>query len=308
MKGMTAVMNLGFLSAILPEYSFDQIVDYAAQLKMKSVELACWPKGKAERRYAGVTHIDADDYDKDAIQEKLAATGISISGLGYYPNPLTPDLQQRGVFIEHLKKIIDVSADLNVNIVNTFVGKDRFASIDDNFTEFEKVWPEIIRVAEGKGVTVCIENCPMYFTKDEAPGGNNLACTPAIWERMFGIIDSKSFALNYDPSHLLWMQMDYIKPIYEFAEKIKHFHVKDAKFYKDKFDKVGIFAPPLEYHKPKLPGLGDICWGSVIAALNDVGYKGGLIIEIEDRAYEDDLQARLDSILLVRNFMNQYVL
>ncbi len=126
-------MQLGFLSAILPEYSFDQIIDYAAQLGMKSVELACWPKGKAERRYAGVTHIDADDYDKGAIREKLSAAGVSISGLGYYPNPLTPDLQQRDVFIGHLRKIIKTSADLNVNIVNTFVGKDRFASIDDNF-------------------------------------------------------------------------------------------------------------------------------------------------------------------------------
>jgi len=301
-------MKLGFLSAILPEYSFDQIIDYAAELGLKSVELACWPEGKAERRYAGVTHINADNYQKAAILEKQAATGVSISGLGYYPNPLTPDLQQRSVFIEHLKKLIKVAADLDVNLINTFIGKDRFASIDDNFKEFDKVWPDIIKYAEDNGVAVCIENCAMYFTNDEAPGGNNLACTPAIWERMFGVIPSKNFGLNYDPSHFIWMQMDYIKPIHCFADRIKHFHVKDAKFYKDKYDKVGVFAPPLEYHQPKLPGLGDVNWGSIVAALNDVGYKGSMIIEIEDRAYEVDLEARLDSVRLAKNFMSQYVL
>jgi len=148
----------------------------------------------------------------------------------------------------------------------------------------------------------------MYFTRDEAPGGNNLASTPAIWERMFSIIDSKNFALNYDPSHLLWMRMDYVAPIRDFAEKIVHFHVKDAKFYKDKFDKAGPFAYPLDYHQPKLPGLGDIEWGQVVSALGDIRYKGSLIIEIEDKAYEEDLAARLDSIALVKNFMSQYVL
>ena len=301
-------MNLGILSAILPEYSFEQVIDYAAEQKFKCVELACWPKGKAERRYAGVTHLDVDTYDKSAILNKLSASNVFISGLGYYPNPLTPDLSQRSVYIEHLKKLIKTSADLGINLVNTFIGKDKAASIDDNFAEFEKVWPDIIKFAEDNGVTVCIENCPMYFTKDEAPGGNNLACTPKIWERMFTIIDSKNFALNYDPSHLLWMQMDYIAPIYSFADKIKHFHVKDAKFYRDKFNLAGPFSYPLEYHQPKLPGLGDVSWGNVVSALHDIRYKGGLVIEIEDKAFEDDLQARLDSILLVRNFMSQYVI
>jgi len=301
-------MKLGFLSAILPEYSFDQIIDYAAALQLKRVELACWPKGRADRPYAGVTHIDADRYDKTAIQAKLAASGVGISGLGYYPNPLTPDLQQRRDIITHLKKLIQTAADLEVKLVNTFIGKDQFASVDDNFVVFETVWPDMIKFAEDQGVTVCIENCPMYFTKDEAPGGVNLASTPAIWERMFGIIDSDNFALNYDPSHLLWMQMDYIAPIRRFGEKIKHFHVKDAIFYKDKYDSVGPYAPPLEYHQPKLPGLGGIEWGRVVSALNDIQYKGDLIIEIEDRAYEDDLAARLGSIALVRNFMGQYVL
>ncbi len=301
-------MKLGFLSAILPEYSLDQVIDFAAAQGLKAVELACWPQGKAERRYAGVTHINADDYDKNAILDKTAAAGIEISGLGYYPNPLSPDLEQRKVAIAHIKKLILAAKDLGIGIVNTFIGKDKSASIPENFEEFKKVWPDIIKFAEDNGIKIGIENCPMYFSMDEFPGGNNLACTPAIWEEMFSIIDSPNFGLNYDPSHMVVQQMDYVKPIYQFKDKIFHFHIKDVKFYKDKYDQCGFFAPPLTYHQPKLAGLGDIQWGQVVTALNDIRYKGAAIIEIEDRAYEDTLQDRLDSIELSKNFMHQFIL
>lgn len=301
-------MKLGYLSAILPEYSFDQVVDYAAQLGLKAVELACWPMGKATRRYAGVTHIDADCYDKAAIQEKLAETGIEISGLGYYPNPLDPDKEQSQLAVAHIKKLLKVAEDLGVPVLNTFIGRDPRATLIESFDAFQKIWPDIIKEAEDRGITVCIENCPMYFTTDEEPCGKNLACTPAIWQEMFSRIDSKNFALNYDPSHMIIMQMDYTLPIYQFAEKIRHIHIKDVQFYPEKYNQVGFFAPPLAYHTPKLPGLGDIDWGKFVSALNDIGYKGAAILEIEDRAYEETLQDRLDSIRLSKNFMNQYIL
>lgn len=301
-------MKLGYLSAILPEYSFEQVVDYAAQLGLRAVELACWPMGKATRRYAGVTHIDADCYDKAAIQEKLAETGIEISGLGYYPNPLDPDKEQSQLAVAHIKKLLKVAEDLGVPVLNTFIGRDPRATLSESFDAFQKIWPDIIKEAEDRGITVCIENCPMYFTTDEEPCGKNLACTPAIWQEMFSRIDSKNFALNYDPSHMIIMQMDYTLPIYQFAEKIRHIHIKDVQFYPEKYNQVGFFAPPLAYHTPKLPGLGDIDWGKFVSALNDIGYKGAAILEIEDRAYEETLQDRLDSIRLSKNFMNQYIL
>ncbi len=301
-------MKLGYLSAILPEYTLDQVVDYAAKLGLGAVELACWPVGKATRRYAGVTHINADDYDKAAILDKLAETGVEISGLGYYPNPLDPDRAQSELAIAHIRKLIGVARDLSVPILNTFIGRDPRATMAESFAAFSKVWPDIIREAEDNGITICIENCPMYFTTDEEPGGKNLACTPAIWQEMFSRIDSPNFALNYDPSHMVIMQMDVTLPIYQFPEKIKHIHIKDVQFYKNKYDQVGFFAPPLAYHTPKLPGLGDIDWGKFVSALNDIGYKGAAILEIEDRAYEETLQDRLNSIRLSKNFMNQYIL
>jgi sugar phosphate isomerase/epimerase len=192
-------------------------------------------------------------------------------------------------------------------VVNTFIGRDPAKSLDENFKKFTAVWPEIVTFAESKGVKIGIENCPMFFTMDEWPGGKNLATSPAIWRRMFAEIPSKNFGLNYDPSHLLWQQIDYVKPIYEFKEHIFHVHVKDAKVRKDQLDEVGILATPLEYHTPKLPGLGEVNWGRFVSALTDIGYDGSACIEVEDRSFEENLESRKASLNLSRCYMAQFI-
>ncbi len=302
-------MKLGFLSSIVPEFTFEQVIDFAAEHGFKCVELASWPVEKASRRYAGVTHINTaelDDGKAAYIKNYCADKGIEISGIGYYPNPLHSDPAIRKVAIDHIKECIDAAEKLEVYQVNTFIGKNRTAPMDQNKKEFMEVWPDIIRYAEAHKVRIGIENCPMYFW-DEWPAGDNLAGSPKFWDEMFAQIPSEYFGLNYDPSHLVWQRMDYIKPIEEYKDKLFHFHAKDAKFYQDRYDKAGIFAPPLEYHAPKLPGQGDIQWGRIMAALNDAGYKGAFVIEVEDRAYEDTLEDRLESILLSRDFLRQYI-
>lgn len=303
-------MKLGFVSAILPEYTFEQLIEYTGRIKMDCVEAACWPVGKAERRYAGVTHIDVTSLDPqkiEEIQKCLAENKVQISAIGYYPNPLDADTTQREVFVAHIKKCIEAASKLQVNLMNTFIGKNPAISISENMKEFKKVWPDIIKFAEDHGVRVGIENCPMYFSMDEWPGGKNLASAPKIWEDMFSVIDSKNFGLNYDPSHLVWQQMDYIRPIYDFAEKIFHFHIKDVAFYKDKYNKVGPLATPLEYHTPKLPGLGDINWGKTISALYDIKFGGCAVIEVEDRAFEGSLELKLKSIELSKHYINNFI-
>lgn len=302
-------MKLGFLSSILPEYTFEQVIDFAADNGFSCVELACWPLGKAQRRYAGVTHIDMSTLNNDKVKYIKNYTdekNIKISAIGYYPNLLCGDLEQRNVYINHLKECIIGAEKLGVELVNTFIGKNRLLPMNENLDEFNKVWPEIIKFAEMHKVNIGIENCPMYFW-DEWPSGDNLASNPKFWKEMFSRIPSEYFGLNYDPSHLVWQRMNYIKPILEFKEKLFHFHIKDAKFYQEKYDQVGAFAAPLEYHTPKLPGLGDIKWGEVISALNDVEYKGAIVIEVEDRAYENSLKDRIDAIILSKNFIKQYI-
>lgn len=303
-------MKLGFASAILPDQSFETVVDFAAANGYRCVEMMCWPVGKAERRYAGVTHIDVDKLDEarvQSIQNKLQETGVEISALGYYPNPLDPDAGKAEEAITHIKKLIKTAPRLGLNTVNTFIGRNQHLNLSENMRLFAKVWPDIIKLAEDTGVRIAIENCPMLFTQDEWPGGKNLAVSPRIWREMFATIPSANFGLNYDPSHFLLQQMDYIRPIYEFSEKLYHVHIKDAKIRKDLLDEVGIFAAPLDYLLPKLPGLGDIDWGKFVSALTDVGYRGHICVEVEDKAFEDTLEHRYESLVQSYRYMSQFI-
>ncbi len=292
-------MKLGFVSAILPDLSLKDVAAFAAAEGFECVEVMCWPVGKAERRYAGVTHIDVSGFGKaeaDRVRDVMASAGVSISGLGYYPNPLAADEREAAVYVDHIKKVIAAAALLGVRQMNTFIGRDPSRSVEGNWPRFKATWPPIIRFAEEQGVRVGIENCPMLFTADEWPGGKNLATTPVIWRRMFEEIPSPSFGLNYDPSHLVWQQMDYRRPLKEFAGRIFHVHAKDVRLRRDRLDEVGILATPLEYHVPKLPGLGDIDWKDFVFSLREAGYDGPVCIEVEDRDYEGSLEARKESL------------
>jgi len=304
------MLDIGFVSAILPNFSFEQVIDFAHKHHFKCVEMMCWPKGKAERRYAGVTHVDVDQLDAgtvSVIREHQQQKGVYISGLGYYPNPLDPDPVKSTFYVEHIKKVIKAASLLGIPVVNTFIGRDYSRSVDDNFVIFKEKWPAIIKFAEDHGINIGIENCPMLFTQDEWPGGKNLAISPAIWERMFELIPSKNFGLNFDPSHFVWQQMDYIQPLYEFKDRLHHIHLKDVKLYKSKMDRVGIMATPLEYHSPKIPGLGDVNWGHFFSALTDIRYRGPICIEVEDKAFEGSEKDIETAILTSKQYLSQFL-
>jgi sugar phosphate isomerase/epimerase len=286
-----------------------EVLTVAAGIGFDTVEVMCWPKGKAERRYAGVTHIDVAGFDDAAAKEVhdlCRETGVSISGLGYYPNPLTPDEEESQRYVDHIKDVIKAASVLGVG-VNTFIGRDWTKSIDDNWPRFVDVWKPIIKLAEDSGVRVGIENCPMSFTADEWPGGKNLAISPAVWRRMFNDIPSDCFGLNYDPSHMIWQHMDYLAPMREFADKLFHIHAKDVRIDYERLNDVGILAMPNEYHTPKLPGLGSVDWGCFFSVLTDCGYRGPVCVEVEDRAYEDSLESQKASLWQSHQYLRQFV-
>ncbi len=306
-------MKLGLVSAIADTMSYEEMIDLVAEAGLDCVEVACWPAGKAERRYAGVSHIDADRVlEDDAYAQHLldyaAQKGIEISSLAYYPNTMDADLDKRTVAVEHLKKLICASAKLGVNMVTTFIGRDQTKTVEENLELVREVWPSIIALAEAKGVKIAIENCPMLFGADQWPGGQNLMTTPAIWRKVFDILPSANLGLNYDPSHFVWQMIDYIQPLYEFKDKIFHVHYKDIKVYPDRLQQVGIMGYPLDFMSPKLPGLGDVNWGKYVSALTDIGYQGYTCIEIEDKAFEGSVEDVKKSVLLSTKYLRNYVI
>jgi sugar phosphate isomerase/epimerase len=299
-------MKLGFFTAILPDLTFDEVLDFAASNNFSCLEVACWPSGKAERKFAGVTHIDVDHLTQalaDDINGQCAARGVSISALGFYPNPLDPDAAIARKAVDHFKKVIVAAQKLGLKNANTFVGRDWTKTVDENWPRFVKTWKPIVRFAEDHGIKVGIENCPMSFTRDEWPGGKNLAASPVIWRRMFSDIPSPNFGLNYDPSHFVLQRMDPLSPLKEFKGKLFHLHAKDLVVHAGRLDEVGIFAFPKEWHTPRIPGFGEIDWGQFMARLYEVGYNGPVCIEVEDDTFGKSLGGRQTALKVARNVL-----
>lgn len=304
-------MKLGVMSAIFDQSSFEEMIDIVAENGLECVEVACWPRGKAERRYAGVSHIDVNRLTQEKAAEILTycqKKDVEISSLAYYPNPLDENQEKRQEAIEHLYSLIDASKLLGVNLITTFIGRMPSKSVSENLKEVEKNWKPIVEYAEKMDVKIGIENCPMLFTEDEWPGGQNIMTTPVIWRQVFELLNSDFIGLNYDPSHFVWQQIDYIAPLYEFKDKIFHVHYKDIKLYPEKLKDVGVMATPLQYMKPKLPGLGDVDWGTYVSALKDIGYDGYTCIEVEDKSFEKTYDDVKKSVTLSTKYLRNFVI
>ena len=307
------MMKFGLLTAILDGWSFEEVVDIASEMGFKCLEVACWPAGKAERRYAGVSHIDAervceDDAYAKYVLDLVSSKGLEISSLAFYPNVLDANAEKANAAIDHLKALIKASAKLGVNMVTTFIGRDQYKTVEENIELFKAVWPDLIKLAEDNGVKVAIENCPMLFGADQWPGGQNLMCTPAMYKKLFEIIPSPNFGLNFDPSHYVWQGLDYLKTVYDFADRIFHIHFKDIKLYPEKLKECGVLAYPLDYMSPKIPGLGDVNWGAFVSALNDIRFNGCAVIEVEDKAFESCREDILNSIRLSKRYLDNFII
>lgn len=303
-------MEIGFVTSILDHSSFKEVVDTASRIGYQCIEVACWPNGTAERRYAGVCHIDVTNMTASYAKEILdyaESKNVRISALAYYPNPLDPDKDKQAATIEHLKKVILASKMLQVNMVTTFIGRNQYKNVEENLELVQETWPSIIHFAEENKVKIAIENCPMLFGPDQWPGGQNLMTTPEIWKKIFEMIPSPFFGLNFDPSHFIWQMMDYIEPISEFSDKIFHIHFKDIKLNRENLKKIGIMAYPLGYMDPRIPGRGDIDWQKFIEALDAIAYSGPACVEVENRDFEGSDEKVMDSLQRSYNYIKQFI-
>jgi len=303
-------MKLGLMSAALPQLSLEQLAAWAGENRYQMLELACWPSGRSERRYSGVTHLDVAGLTErrvGEVKDLMSRHQLSISALGYYPNPLHPDPDHRAQVIGHLEKVIVAAGKIGVPIVGTFVGRDKNRNVEENLEEFSRVWPPLVRLAADHGVKIAIENCPMIFSADEWPGGNNLASAPWIWRKMWEIIPDPNFGLNLDPSHLVLQFIDIPRVVREFRHKIFHVHAKDLEMDRDGLFERGVFSLGMGWQRPRLPGLGEVNWAQFISALYEVGYDYVLSVEHEDRAFEGSEEKVKRGFLIARDVLAPYL-
>jgi sugar phosphate isomerase/epimerase len=303
-------MKLGFLTAPLPDVPLMDIADWAAENDFDSLEIACWPRsGGTVRRYAGTSHIDVVNLTQSEADDTVAqirSKGLTISGLGFYPNPLHPDPAVRDPAIAHIKAVIDACRLMNVPFMNTFMGGDPKKNLDENWAAALEIWPDIVRHAQDNGVKITIENCPMIFSYDEWPGGNNIAWSPYIWRRIIETWGG-TVGLNYDPSHLVWLMIDQGRFIREFGPHILHFQAKDVLIDRDGLYERGTLSSGMGWQIPRLPGLGDAPWDEIFSNLYRVGYDGDCIIEHEDRRFEATETLVKRGFLLARNILRPYI-
>ena len=281
-------MNLGLLTAPFPDRTLADVAEWAGSAGFGTLEVACWPKTTgAARRYAGTTHLDVASLSTSEAQDirgALESKGIAISALGYYPNPLHPDLAHRRLVLDHLKAMIRAAGRLGV-MINTFYGGDAAQDVDTNWLEGQKVWPEIVAHARDLGVKVAFENCPMIYSRDEWPGGHNIAYSPRIWRRILEMWPG-DVGINFDPSHLVWQMIDLGRFMREFGPYFFHTHAKDLMIDRDGLYESGILSAGIGWQIPRAPGLGEVDWRVFFSALYQVGYDGPVVIELEDRRFE----------------------
>lgn len=303
-------MKLGLLTAPFPATPLTNVADWATASGFDSLEIACWPPSKGvARRYAGTSHIDVTDLSEGRASEltdEIGSKGLSISGLGYYPNPMHPDAEVRGAAIAHMKLVIEAAAKMGVPFFNTFMGGDSSKSQDANWQTALEVWPDIVAHAQDNGVRITIENCPMIFSQDEWPGGHNIAWSPHIWRRILEQWGG-TIGLNYDPSHLVWLMIDQERFIGEFGPHILHVQAKDVQIDRNGLYERGTLSSGIGWQIPRLPGLGEADWRRIFAALYRAGYDGDIIIEHEDRDFEgtDELVKR--GFLIARDMLRPYI-
>ena len=301
-------MKLGLLTAAFPDLSLEQVARWAHENEFQALEIACWPADRGERRrYAGVSHIDVEDFDPKAVRQLLRNHDLEISSLAYYPNNLDPDEEARRIANDHLRRVIEAAQRLEVVVVGTFVGRDQHLSVDVNLEDFKRVWPPLVRFAREHDVKIAIENCPMIFSGDEWPGGRNLAYSPAIWRRMFEIVPDDNFGLNLDPSHLVWQFIDYTRAVRDFASRIFHVHAKDMEVDREGLYEQGVMSLGIGWQVPRLPGLGEVRWDRFISALYAVGYDWVVSVEHEDRNFEGNLELVQRGFLLARNTLRPLI-
>ncbi len=303
-------MQLGLLTVPFESWTLNEVTDWAVANGYPTLEVASWPRSSGDsRRYAGVCHLDVDDLSKDRASEivdEVVTRGASICGLGFYPNLLHPDADHRASAKAHLLKVIEAASRLDVGVVNTFMGADHRVSLQENWEHARTIWPEVVSHATDHGVRIAIENCPMIFSADEWPSGNNLAYAPAMWRTMLEEFGD-TLGLNFDPSHLVWQMIDIERAILEFGERFYFFQAKDVLIDREGLYDHGIMSSGVGWQIPRLPGLGDVPWDRVFSALYRVGYDGPIVVEHEDRQFEDTDELIQRGFLLARDQLAPWI-
>jgi sugar phosphate isomerase/epimerase len=305
-------MRLGFLTACLPGTPLEEIAGWAASEGFEDLEVAVWPD--IPGRDWEASHIDVRTFDANAatsVSTMFEESGLGISALAYYENNLDADQERRSAIHEHLRRVIDAAELLGVGLVGTFVGRDVTLTVDENLRLGEKVLPTLVQYAADHGVRLVVENCPMEgWHPDGYPA--NLAYSPQLWDWMADL----GLYLNFDPSHLTWLGIDPVAVIPTYADRILHVQAKDVEIDGAGRNRLGIFGNAVDrfdnpwqsgWWRYRIPGLGEVDWPALVAALSSAGYDGVVSVEHEDPVWSGSVEKIRHGLVLASETLDPLV-
>jgi sugar phosphate isomerase/epimerase len=282
-------MRLGFLTS----YSQER-VKFAKDAGFTCLELQAGPGSALDASKIG----DSINQIKEALDEH----GIGVSALACYQNHLEDGQEEERA--AYFRKLIELAPRLDCHVIATMSGcteaSRESGKLEESIPAFNRIFSEHAKVAEANGVKIAFENWP---------GGHpwplliNIAISPAGWDMMFDAVPSTSLGLEYDPSHLARLMIDYIPPIKRFADRIHHVHAKDTTIKTDVLNNVGYTGQGWWHYS--IPSLGVVDWTRFFGALSEIGYNGDVDIEHEDPNYWD---TKFDEGLYIgQKFLSQFV-
>ena len=290
-------MKIGVLSTCFPSLCLREVADVVRSLDYVSLELAAWPID-IDRPFA-TSHLPTGALSLDQVDTVRSAIGdLEISGLSYGENNLHPDPKLREQVNTHVRACINAAHLLEVPVVTTFIGCDWTRPLKDNLEFGREVFGPLVEYAMKHNVNLVIENCPMVgWYQNGLPG--NLGYSPELWEWMGSI----GLGLNFDPSHLIWMGIDPIVAIQEFASMIAHVQAKDTEILKPELQRYGILGAVCRDDKwesgwwqYRVPGCGECDWSALIDALKRVGYEGVISVEHEDPVWSGSIEQTISGL------------
>ena len=278
-------MYVGILTAPFADNPIDHVAAFAGEYGFGGLEVVAGPGSK---------HIDTSAFDASRAEEVVSLMekrNLQISAVAAYNNLTDADPGRRSANSQTVRNAVDAASLLNVDVVCILAGlppagKDRFKTIEE---DCKAVLPPLVEYAAGKNIKLAMENWT-------ATNIQNLA----HWERIFEVVPHPNLGLNFDPSHLLWQDIDYIYAVEKFADRIFHTHGKDTEINDMRLKTVG--NQGAGWWRYVIPGLGRVKWGEYIAALRRHGYNGVISIEHEDGALE-----REEGFLIGKKYLEHFM-
>ena len=277
-------MEIGFTSWFFEESSDEQVFAFAAENGLSGIQ---WD------------NVSGDVAQMRRLMERYPQ--VRVHCLGRFQNYLVGSAEERAQMAKQLRGDIEVAAKLGIEVVELEAGRDPWKTVEENIPLFMETFGPAVELAEELGVKLAMENRPQpqYW-----PAWGNLANTVENMRRLFEAIPSPALGLAFDPSHFVWLGIDYIAAVHEFGERIYAAHAKDTEIMEGVLAEVGYFGKG--WWRYRLPGWGEVDWVAFLTALREVGYTGSVCIEHEDALWLGNLDELKQGTLMAARYLGQF--